>query len=118
MSHTTMNLNLKVWRQKNSKTAGAFQMYRVENISDEMSFLEMMDILNEDSHSIYSDALDTLIKNGDILKLKDGTQVRVGAIPAKENPKYKTGMVLAADLSRDARGPMTIDINNDVEEVL
>jgi succinate dehydrogenase / fumarate reductase iron-sulfur subunit len=42
-----MNLNLKVWRQKNSKTAGAFQMYRVENISDEMSFLEMMDILNE-----------------------------------------------------------------------
>ncbi len=47
MSHTTMNLNLKVWRQKNTKTAGAFQMYRVENISDEMSFLEMMDILNE-----------------------------------------------------------------------
>ena len=47
MSHTTMNLNLKVWRQKNTKTAGAFEMYRVENISDEMSFLEMMDILNE-----------------------------------------------------------------------
>jgi succinate dehydrogenase / fumarate reductase iron-sulfur subunit len=42
-----MNLNLKVWRQKNTKTAGAFEMYRVENISDEMSFLEMMDILNE-----------------------------------------------------------------------
>ncbi len=47
MSHTTMNLNLKVWRQKNTKTPGAFEMYRVENISDEMSFLEMMDILNE-----------------------------------------------------------------------
>ena len=68
-------------------------------------------------HSIYSDALDTLIKNGDILKLKDGTFVRVGSIPAKENPKYKTGMILASDLSRDDRGPMTIDINNDVEEV-
>jgi hypothetical protein len=78
----------------------------------------MMDILNENTHSIYSDALDTYIKNGDILKLKDGTQVRVGAIPAKENPKYKTGMVLASDLSTNARGPMTIDINNDVEEVL
>ena len=36
MSHTTMNLNLKVWRQKNTKTAGAFEMYRVENISDEI----------------------------------------------------------------------------------
>ena len=47
MSHTTMNLNLKVWRQKNANTLGAFEMYRVENISDEMSFLEMMDILNE-----------------------------------------------------------------------
>jgi hypothetical protein len=72
--------------------------------------------LNE-SHSIYSDALDTVIELGAILKLKDGTFVRVGAIPAKENPKYKTGMILVADLSRDARGPMTIDINNDVEEI-
>ena len=59
-----------------------------------------------------------LIEGCDILKLKDGTKVRVGAIPAKENPKYETGMILASDLSTNARGPMTIDINNDVEEVL
>ncbi len=42
-----MNLNLKVWRQNNKNTKGAFKMYRVENISSEMSFLEMFDVLNE-----------------------------------------------------------------------
>ena len=47
MEHTALNLNLKVWRQKNSKTKGEFKMYRVEKISTEMSFLEMFDVLNE-----------------------------------------------------------------------
>jgi succinate dehydrogenase / fumarate reductase iron-sulfur subunit len=30
MEHYNMNLNLKVWRQKNNKTKGEFKMYRVE----------------------------------------------------------------------------------------
>ncbi|SKA09134.1 succinate dehydrogenase/fumarate reductase iron-sulfur subunit [Sediminibacterium ginsengisoli] len=47
MEHYTMNLNLKVWRQKNNSSKGAFKLYRVENISSEMSFLEMFDVLNE-----------------------------------------------------------------------
>jgi succinate dehydrogenase / fumarate reductase iron-sulfur subunit len=47
MEHYNMNLNLKVWRQKNKNTKGTFEMYRVENISSEMSFLEMFDVLNE-----------------------------------------------------------------------
>lgn len=47
MQHYTMNLTLKVWRQKNSKTAGKFEIYKVEDISSEMSFLEMFDVLNE-----------------------------------------------------------------------
>lgn len=42
-----MNLNLKVWRQKNSKTQGRFESYQVNDISSEMSFLEMIDVLNE-----------------------------------------------------------------------
>ncbi|MDE1192595.1 MAG: succinate dehydrogenase/fumarate reductase iron-sulfur subunit [Arachidicoccus sp.] len=42
-----MNLTLKVWRQKNANTPGDFQTYNVENISSEMSFLEMFDVLNE-----------------------------------------------------------------------
>ncbi|MBI2270647.1 MAG: succinate dehydrogenase/fumarate reductase iron-sulfur subunit [Bacteroidetes bacterium] len=42
-----MNLTLKVWRQKNSKEAGNFNTYNVTNISEDMSFLEMFDVLNE-----------------------------------------------------------------------
>ncbi|MEI2750297.1 MAG: succinate dehydrogenase/fumarate reductase iron-sulfur subunit [Ferruginibacter sp.] len=47
MEHYHMNLTLKVWRQKNSKTNGSFETYQVKNISSEMSFLEMFDVLNE-----------------------------------------------------------------------
>jgi succinate dehydrogenase / fumarate reductase iron-sulfur subunit len=47
MEHYSMNLTLKVWRQKNKDTAGKFETYKVENISSEMSFLEMIDVLNE-----------------------------------------------------------------------
>ncbi|WEK33979.1 MAG: succinate dehydrogenase/fumarate reductase iron-sulfur subunit [Candidatus Pseudobacter hemicellulosilyticus] len=42
-----MNLTLKVWRQKNSRDEGAFETYQVSDISSEMSFLEMFDVLNE-----------------------------------------------------------------------
>jgi succinate dehydrogenase / fumarate reductase iron-sulfur subunit len=47
MEHYKMNLTLKVWRQKNNKAAGSFQTYEVKDISSEMSFLEMIDVLNE-----------------------------------------------------------------------
>jgi succinate dehydrogenase / fumarate reductase iron-sulfur subunit len=43
-----MKLNLKIWRQKNSKSEGKMVDYQVDNISPDMSFLEMIDILNED----------------------------------------------------------------------
>lgn len=42
-----MNLTLKVWRQKNSDSKGRFETYEVKDISSEMSFLEMFDVLNE-----------------------------------------------------------------------
>ncbi len=41
-----MNLTLKVWRQKNRSVKGNFETYQVE-ASEHMSFLEMMDVLNE-----------------------------------------------------------------------
>jgi succinate dehydrogenase / fumarate reductase iron-sulfur subunit len=41
-----MKLTLKVWRQKNNKAVGKFETYQVE-ASGHMSFLEMMDVLNE-----------------------------------------------------------------------
>lgn len=42
-----MKLTLKVWRQKNSKDAGGFETYQLDNVNTHMSFLEMMDVLNE-----------------------------------------------------------------------
>ena len=42
-----LNLTLKVWRQKDRHSKGQFKEYKVENISTEASFLEMIDILNE-----------------------------------------------------------------------
>ena len=38
-----MNLKLKVWKQKNNKSSGAFETFEVSEISSEMSFLEMFD---------------------------------------------------------------------------
>jgi succinate dehydrogenase / fumarate reductase iron-sulfur subunit len=48
MEHYNMNLTLKVWRQKNAQDKGGFETYQVKNISSEMSFLEMFDVLNEE----------------------------------------------------------------------
>jgi succinate dehydrogenase / fumarate reductase, iron-sulfur subunit len=42
-----MNLTLKIWRQKDSKSKGQMVDYKVTDISEHMSFLEMMDVLNE-----------------------------------------------------------------------
>ncbi len=47
MASKNINLKLKVWRQKDAKSKGAFEKYRLENISVDSSFLEMMDVLNE-----------------------------------------------------------------------
>ena len=45
MEHYNMNLTLKVWRQDNNKSEGKFETYSVSDISSEMSFLEMFDVL-------------------------------------------------------------------------
>lgn len=47
MSGQGLNLTLKVWRQKNSQDKGQMETYQVQDISPDSSFLEMMDILNE-----------------------------------------------------------------------
>ena len=43
-----MNLTLKVWRQANADVKGKIETYQIEEVSPDMSFLEMMDILNEE----------------------------------------------------------------------
>jgi len=44
----TLNLKLKVWKQKGPKEKGHFMEYEAKNISTHMSFLEMLDVMNED----------------------------------------------------------------------
>ncbi|MCH7755737.1 succinate dehydrogenase/fumarate reductase iron-sulfur subunit [candidate division KSB1 bacterium] len=54
MDNGKMKLNLKIWRQKNGRSKGKMVPYTIEGVSHHMSFLEMLDVLNED-----------LIKKGD-----------------------------------------------------
>lgn len=42
-----MNLTLKVWRQKNENSKGQFVTYKAGDVSPDMSFLEMLDVVNE-----------------------------------------------------------------------
>jgi succinate dehydrogenase / fumarate reductase, iron-sulfur subunit len=42
-----MNLTLKIWRQQDTKSAGKFVTYQVQGVTPDMSFLEMLDLLNE-----------------------------------------------------------------------
>ena len=46
-AHKNLNLTLKVWRQQDQNDKGRMQTYQVSDISTDSSFLEMMDILNE-----------------------------------------------------------------------
>ncbi|CAN2043590.1 succinate dehydrogenase / fumarate reductase, iron-sulfur subunit [Candidatus Magnetomoraceae bacterium gMMP-1] len=48
MSSKSINLTLKVWRQKGSDKKGKLETYQAKNISTDMSFLEMLDVVNED----------------------------------------------------------------------
>jgi succinate dehydrogenase / fumarate reductase iron-sulfur subunit len=43
-----MNLTLKIWRQKNATDKGNFTTYQAKHVSEDMSFLEMLDVLNEE----------------------------------------------------------------------
>jgi succinate dehydrogenase/fumarate reductase-like Fe-S protein len=43
-----MNLTLRIWRQQSASAPGSFVSYRINDVTPEMSFLEMLDMLNED----------------------------------------------------------------------
>lgn len=43
-----MNLTLRVWRQKNAQDKGRIETYQAHDINEDMSFLEMLDVVNED----------------------------------------------------------------------
>ena len=43
----SINVTLKIWRQAGPKAKGAFETYKMDNVSTDSSFLEMLDVLNE-----------------------------------------------------------------------
>jgi succinate dehydrogenase / fumarate reductase iron-sulfur subunit len=43
-----MKITVKVWRQKDSKAKGSFKTYKLDHVSSDMSFLEMLDVLNHE----------------------------------------------------------------------
>lgn len=43
----TINLTLKIWRQKSAEEKGFFEVYEAKDIDTDMSFLEMLDVVNE-----------------------------------------------------------------------
>ncbi|MBS0618084.1 MAG: succinate dehydrogenase/fumarate reductase iron-sulfur subunit [Spirochaetes bacterium] len=43
-----MKIKLKIWRQKDKVDKGGFKNYQLDNVNEHMSFLEMLDVLNED----------------------------------------------------------------------
>lgn len=43
-----MKITLKIWRQKSNGTKGSFKEYKLDHVSADMSFLEMLDVLNND----------------------------------------------------------------------
>ncbi len=47
MSDKNMTLTLRIWRQKDANSKGGFETYTVTDISPDMSFLEMLDVLND-----------------------------------------------------------------------
>lgn len=53
-----MTLNLKIWRQKNSQDAGSFIDHTAKNVSPDMSFLEMIDVVNQELILAGKDAIE------------------------------------------------------------
>ena len=43
----TINVNLKIWRQRGPKEPGQFKTYKLDKVSTDSSFLEMLDMLNQ-----------------------------------------------------------------------
>ena len=66
-----MEYNVKVWRQKNAKAKGHFETYHVTDVEEDASFLEMLDILN-----------DQLIRKGWSRSPSTTTAAKVSAEPA------------------------------------
>ena len=82
-----INIKVKVWRQRGPEVKGAFETYDLQNISQGSSFLEMLDILNEQ-----------LVREGkDARCLRTTTAAKVSAVCARSTSMgTPTGPMIAS----------------------
>lgn len=133
-----MNLTLKIWRQKNAKDKGKIVDYKVSDVSPDMSFLEMLDVLNEQLSSKGDDTIAfdhdcregicgmcSLFINGEahgpdkgittcqlhMRKFKDGDTIYIEPFRAKAFPVIKDLMVdrTAFDRIQQAGGYISVN---------
>ena len=130
-----MKLTLKIWRQKNFETKGRIVNYQIDNISPDMSFLEMLDVLNADLISKDEDPVSfdhdcregicgscSLFINGQahgpdrrittcqlhMRKFKDGDTIYIEPFRAKAFPVIKDLVVDRSAFDREYNSPVGI----------
>jgi succinate dehydrogenase / fumarate reductase iron-sulfur subunit len=115
-----MNLTLRVWRQKNAQTAGQLVSYAANDVSPDMSFLEMLDVINEhlilkgeDPIAFDSDCREgicgmcSLVING----VPHGAQVQKGTATCQLHMrKFKDGEVITIEPWRAKAFPVIKDL--------
>src|SRR4029078_51622 len=115
-----MNLTLHVWRQKNAKSEGRMVQYDARDISEDMSFLEMLDVVNErliekgeDPIAFDSDCREgicgtcSLVING----VPHGAQYQRGTAACQLHMrKFKDGDVLTIEPWRATAFPVVKDL--------
>ena len=140
-----MKLILKIWRQENTESKGKMVSYEIDNVSPDMSFLEMMDVLNEElmSEGIDPVAFDhdcregicgscSMFINGEahgpdryvttcqlhMRKFKDGDTIYIEPFRAKTFPVIKDSVVdrTAFDRIQHSGGYISVNTSGNTQD--
>jgi succinate dehydrogenase / fumarate reductase iron-sulfur subunit len=116
-----MKLALKIWRQENAKATGKMVDYTVDNIEPDMSFLEMLDILNDEGIcgmcSLYingeAHGPDRLVTTCQLhmRKFKDGDTIYIEPFRAKAFPVIKDLVVDRSSFDRIQQSGGFVSVN-------
>ena len=103
-----MNLTLHVWRQSDAADKGRFVTYQAEGISADMSFLEMLDVVNERliDGGETADRVRSRLPRGDLRHLRDGDQRQPARAATADDhlPAPHALVFRTATRSRSSRG--------------
>ena len=101
-----MKFNIKVWRQRNAQEKGHFETYKIDNISPDSSFLEMLDILNDQLVHQNSDpiAFSKGCKDGEVCSGEQIAKAKAnGALPISFDHDCREGICGACSLYINGR---------------